>query len=48
MQAALRSYYNFVLELCGSEQDFYSRGVTLMDKVRLCQHKPHPLDLGAE
>lgn len=38
----LRIFTHFVLELCSAEQDFYSRGVTLMDTVRLKLMKVYP------
>ena len=34
-RADLVTYYQFVLEVCGEEQDFYTRGASLMNKVRL-------------
>jgi hypothetical protein len=38
----LRTYYHFVVELCGAEPDFYARGVTLMDNLRLKLMKVYP------
>jgi len=40
--ADLRTYYNFVIELCGAEPDFYARGLTLMDNLRLKLMKVYP------
>lgn len=42
LPADLHTYYHFVLELCGAEQDFYARGANLMDNVRLALMKVHP------
>lgn len=42
VQADLYSYYHFALELCGAEADFYYRGVSLMDKVRLMLLQAYP------
>lgn len=38
----LLSYVQLVMELCSGEEDFYSRGATLIDRVRLALLQVHP------